>query len=212
MYNNYDNLFTQYKDAFGYRFVDINSKSFQEDFYSFVKERKKQGYRYLDFLYEIRREILERTTAEVGKCEFDSLVEPFNTTIISPYDFDELTDKTRLIPASFQVIDEEVVLKFLPKDEIQQIVLPRRIDLLMTENPYNPYSILDWDTLHNSGNYDIAVGIYGSIYDKDIKKKLDLLKSLKEKILLRDYKYDYNVDNDIYYAALVSDRHLKKMR
>ena len=202
-------LVEQYKEANGYHFNDMDTPSFYKDYKNWLEERKKQGYRYLDFLYEMRRDILEKTTAEVGKTDLDSIVEPFETTIISPYEFDSLEDKTRHIPARMQVLDEEICLQFPVKDQIRLMILPRKLNLLMTENPYTTYSIKDWDSLHNSGNYDIAVGIFGSIYDKDIKYKLELLKSLKEKVLFGDYKYDLNCDNDIYYAALVSDRKQK---
>lgn len=199
-------LVEQYKEANGYHFNNTDTLNLNKDYRNWLEERKRQGYRYLDFLYEMRRDILERTTAEVGKTDLDSIVEPFDTTIISPYEFDSLEDKTRQIPAQMQVLDEEICLQFPANDQIRLMVLPRKLNLLMTENPYAPYSIKDWDTLHNSGNYDIAVGIFGSIYDKDIKYKLELLKYLKEKILFGDYKYDLNRDKDIYFAALVSDR------
>lgn len=200
-------LIEQYKKANGYKFINLNDESFKKNYLEWLVERKKQGYRYFNFLYEMKSGLLERTTAEVGKNEVDCISLPFDTTIISPFKYEDLDDFTRLMPALMKVLDEELLLEFIPNDKIKSIILPRKkIETVMTQNPYTPYSILEWDTLHNSGNYDIAVGIYGSIYDKDIKEKLKLLKDLKEKILFDDYKYDLNRDNDIYYGALVSDR------
>ena len=205
-------LLEQYKLANGYKFIDLNSKTFKTDYLAWLEERKHQGYKYLDFLYEMKQSILERTTAEVGKNEIDCLTTPFDTTIISPYEYNDIDDRTRIIPAIMKVVDEEIVLQFPPIDIIRLMTLPKKIELLMTENPYTPYSISGWDTLHNSGNYDIAVGIYGSIYDKDIKEKLKMLKDLKEKILFGDYKYDLHHDNDIYYGAIVSERQDKRLK
>ena len=205
-------LLEQYRLANGYKFVDLNSKSFKKDYLAWLEERKHQGYKYLDFLYEMKQSILERTTAEVGKNEIDCLTTPFDTTIISSYEYNDIDDRTRIIPAIMKVVDEEIVLQFPPIDKIRLMTLPKKIELLMTQNPYTPYSISDWDTLHNGGNYDIAVGIYGSIYDKDIKEKLKMLKDLKEKILFGDYKYDLHHDNDIYYGAIVSDRKQKVLK
>lgn len=212
-----DNIFNhflieQYQKANGYKFVDLNSKSFRNDYLSWLEERKHQGYRYLDFLYEMKENILERTTAEVGKNEIDCLTLPFDTTIISPYDYNDIDDPTRFIPAIMKVVDEQIVLQLPPSNGIKLMVLPKKIDLLMTENPYTQHSILDWDSLHNSENYDIAIGIYGSINDKDIKEKLRLLKDIKEKLLFGDYKYDLYYDNDIYYGAIVSDRKQNTLR
>ena len=202
-------LMEQYQKANGYKYVDFASKTFKNDYLEWLKDRKKQGYRYLDFLYEMNPKVLERTTAEIGKTEFDTLTEPFDTTIISHFEFKNIADKTRLIPAFVKVVDEELLLQILPQGKVKLVFLPKKINLLMTENPYTPYSISNWDTLHNSGNYDIIVGVYGSIYDKDIKEKLNLLKNIREKILFGDYKYNLNTDNDIYYAAIASDRKQK---
>lgn len=206
-------LIEQYKKANGYKIIDLTIESFKKDYLEWLEERKIQGYRYFNFLYEMKSGLLERTTAEVGKNEIDCITLPFDTTIISPYEYKDLDDFTRLMPALMKVLDEELLLEFIPNDKIKSIILPRKkIETVMTQNPYTTYSINEWDTLHNSGNYDIAVGIYGSIYDKDIKEKLKILKNLKEKILLEDYKYDFNTDNDIYYGALVSYRKEKIKR
>ena len=207
-----NNLVNQYKEAMGYKNINLKSKCFKQEYLEWLKERKKIGYRYLDFLYEMKQEIIERSTAEVEKSSDDSIIQPFDTTIISPYEYYDIEDKTRIIPARMMILDEEIVLQIPPKDQIRLMMLPRNLKLLMTQNPYSPYSIADWDALHNSENYDIAVGIYGSIYDKDIKEKLNMLKSLKEKILFGDYKYDLNHDGDIYYGALVSDRKEKILK
>ena len=205
-------LIEQYCNAYGYDYKELYNDSLKKDYLNWLKERKEIGNKYLNYLYEIRKDILERTTAEVGKTDLDTITKPFNTTVISPYEYNNLDDNTRFIPASVFVKDEEIRLYLKVFEHPRMLTLPRNLKLVMTQNPYSPYSILDWDTLHNSGNYDIAVGIYGSIYDKDIKDKLKLLKSLKEKILFGDYIYRIDTDKDNYYAALVSDRKQKVLK
>ena len=208
-------LINQYKEITGNKSLnikDLESESIRHEFASWLYNRQKYCYRYIDFLYEICDKITERTTAEVGKTEYDSLSLPFDTTIISPYRFENLEDKSRLIPSKFLVYDESPVLYLERSNYPQVIVLPsRRIDTFMTENPYSPYSIKNWNELHNSGNYDIAVGIYGDIHDKNINNNLKMLKDLRDKIIGSDYKFDYNHNGDIYYGALVSDRKEKKL-
>ena len=110
-----DKLIDQYKEIMGISNLSINDikkDSFRKDFTSWLAERQQYGNRYLDFLYEMKQAILERTTAEVGKCEFDSLVIPFDTTIISPNSFESVEDKGRIIGSKFIVYDGQPVLYF----------------------------------------------------------------------------------------------------
>lgn len=209
-----ETLLEQYKEINGINFLSINDlkrEDIRQEFKEWLKERYKYGNRYLDFLYEMKQAILERTTAEVGKCEFDSLVIPFDTTIISPNSFESVEDKGRIIGSKFIVYDGQPVLYFEITEQPKLVLLPeKRIDTFMTQNPYSPYSVKNWSDLHNGGYFDIAVGVYGSIYDKNIKENLEILKSLKEQMILDDYKFDLNRDGDIYYAAIVSDRKEKQ--
>ena len=198
-------LISQYCDAYGYDYDVFNNKNFK-DYNNWLEERKKIGYKYLNYLYDIRKDVIERTTTEVGKTDLDCITKLFDTILISPYEYEDINDYTRIIPASMFVNDDDIKLYLPVKDQPTLFTLPRNLKLVMTQNPYTADSILNWDELHNSNNYDIAVGIYGSIYDKDIKNKLEILKSLKEKIILWDYKYSIDTDNDNYYGVLVSDR------
>lgn len=208
-----ETLLEQYKEINGINFLSINDlkrEDIRQEFKEWLKERYKYGNRYLDFIYEMNNSVLDRTTAEVGKTELDSLVIPFDTTIISPYEFKELEDRERLINSKFMVYEEKPVLYFDRQEQPTLVVLPeRRIDTFMTQNPYTPYSIKYWSDLHNSEKFDIVVGVYGSIYDKNIKSNLELLKYIKDKCILSDYKYDLNHDGDVYYGAIASNRKVK---
>ena len=209
-----EQLLEQYKKVNGINNLslkDLKSDIFCKEFKEWLLERKRYGNRYIDFLYDMDGRILERTTAEVGKTELDSLVIPFDTTIISPYEFKKLENRERLINSKFLVYEEKPVLYFDRQEQPTIVVLPeRRIDTFMTQNPYTFYSVKYWSDLHNSGNYDILLGVYGSIYDKNIKRNLEILKYVKDRLILFDYKYDINHDGDIYYGALVSDFKEKK--
>ena len=210
-----EKVLEQYKSINGIKNLKINDlhdEKIKEEIKKWLELRQKYGYRYLDFIYEMKQNILEKTTAEVGKTELDSLVIPFDTTIISPHEFYDLEDRERLIQSRFIVYDEKPILYFDISDSPRQIVIQeKRIDTFMTENPYTPYSISNWEGLHNSGNFDIVVGMYGDIHDKNIKDNLEMLKKLREKIVNDDYKFDYNSDGDIYFIALASNRKTKTL-
>ena len=80
----------------------------------------------------------------------------------------------------------------------------------MTQNPYTPVEIRNWENLHNSGNHNIIVGVYGSIYDKDIETKIRQLESLKQR-LTDSFKEEQYVIDDTYCYAIASERMVKRL-
>lgn len=186
--------------------LNIYNQSFQKEFLDFQKQRKETSNKYIDFLYQLKKNIIEQTTAEVLKGEYDSIMLPFDTLIISPEEISDI-DKDRFIRAYFMILDGEPLLYFYPGNNPMMIKIPfYRIDTIMTQNPYNYYNIRDFDELHNSGKFDIAIGMYGSIYDKNIDENLEMLKGIKDKIIGNDYQFVYDKFGDIYCSCLVSDR------
>ena len=207
-----DKLIEQFNEINGKKILkieDLKNEQIKNEFMLWLKERLEYGYRYIDFLYEINDKITESLTAEVDKTRYDSLVSGFDTTIISPY-FEDFN--SRIMPARFVVYNGEPILHLDQKGSPNGMSLVKPgIDTFITHNPYSPYSIKNWEELHNSGNYDIAVGVYGDIHDKNIKRNLEILKQLRDKITSFDIKIDYNTSGNIYYAAVVSDRKIKEL-
>ena len=198
-------LLNQYKESIGNSTLsikDLKDKNIKQEFITWLSIRKiKYGYRFIDILYEMNQKLLDRSSAEVDKCDFDSLFSPFDTTLISLYNLDDIDDRERIISAKLMVYDENPILLF----EKGMMTLPReRLDTFINYNPYTPYSIKNWGDLHNSGFFNIAVGVFGNINDKDKDKKIKLLVDLKNTIVDNDYYYDIDTDNYMYYGALVS--------
>ena len=214
--DNLKHVLIQFANATGIKGLTINNVIHNSEIKSsllrFIMDKKMASNRFIDFIYDMNADVLERTTAEVGKRECDSVTVPFDTTIISPYEYKEVEDKERIIPARLVVWDEKPVIYFKTSTLRSMYILPeKRIETLMTSNPDTLTEIANWDGLHNSGNFNIMVGIYGYLYDKDKETKLQILKTIKEKLLDNDYIFDYNTINDIYLAAITSDRE-KKLR
>ena len=199
------NLIDQYYQAFGYDYRSLENNDLKKEFLEWLKERTKMKHIYLNYLYSLKKDIIERTTAEIGKTDDDTMskLEFMDNLVISSYNINDIDD-SRIIPAKMKVKNEEIYLDFF--NRVSGMFLPRNLNLIMTHNPYNIYSVLNWEDLHNSGNYDIAIGIFGSIYDKDIKNKINLLTNIKEKIIDGNYIYSVDTNNDCYYATLISDR------
>ena len=84
------------------------------------------------------------------------------------------------------------------------------IHTFMTQNPISNISILGWENLHNSGNNDIIIGIYGDIHDKDIDAKKKTIDEIKAKLISTDYIEDYEKDDDRYFYVIGSSRIVKR--
>lgn len=79
------------------------------------------------------------------------------------------------------------------------------INRFITQNPYDISYIKNWEQLHNKG-HNITVGIFGSIYDKDVSQKISELKEFKKGFNDDNYSEDYVTENDMYCYTLSSSR------
>lgn len=208
-------LLHQYIRAMGYKAIDFSSEEFIDGFNNWIKCKKELSSVYIDLLeYMKLYEFSDSNTLEIGKGKYDSVVTDFDTTIVTPYyEGIEGPAKDNIIPADFRVIKKEPLLIVKNKNKkIKKIEIAKDLKnfdvTFMTQNPYNSSSIFGWEHLHNSGDSNIIVGAYGSVYDKDKDEKIMQLKRLKDKLLL-GYNDEYAVCNDNYYYVVASDRYGK---
>ena len=202
-------LIEQFKQATGTKNVDINSQSFMSEFSEWIKSRQNISNNYLDLLeYMELSQISDPDTAEVGKGQYDSIVNPFNTTIITPHSKGLETLGNRVINSDFVVMGDTPVL-FGPNQSGNPVSTSSSLTF-MTQNPYTPVEIRNWEQLHNSRNHNIIVGVYGSIHDKDIETKIRQLESLKQR-LTDSFKEEQYVIDDTYCYAIASERMVKRL-
>lgn len=182
-------LYKQYCDTYNIEFniKMINSK----EFINWIVKNKKLLEKYKRYLINIGY-ISSKNTAEIGKGIYDSISED-NIEIISPYAETLGKQNSRL----FIVTGIPIVKKQ------NKIIYPSQ-ELLLTHNPYNE-ELSDWKDIHNNGIYDISVGVYGNIHDKNYKKKLYMIKELS-KTMNDDFIINYETDNDEYYCSIHSKR------
>ncbi len=190
------NLVSQFYDANGY--LPSNFK----ELLMFLNEREKVGRRYLYFLDSLgmRPEINYSSAMEVGKGIFDSTGIKSGITLVSPYVLDCDTyicgNFVAFLTGHFVIVNGSNI-KYDSNFE--------GYNRIMTQNPYSKHDYHNWDLLHNSGQHNIVLGVYGSIYDKDAFKKIQSIREFSR--LLNDaYVEDYCVDNDSYYCAIGSRR------
>lgn len=204
-----DNLSKQYQDATGARIIDINSKQFLKELHSWTSERQKMGKEYLELLNRIGLyDFSSSYYAEIGKGCIDTIVGDYSTTIITPYTdyMNQIVDERRIVRGFMSVVSEVPVLVI---DGVIEKTISD-IDTYMTHNPYSPLHIQDWDRLHTSGSFDIIVGAYGKISDRDRNQKTKMIRDLVESIGTLDIKEDYIEYGEDYYTFVGSDRMLLK--
>ena len=196
---NIKRLIEQYMSSTGTKIIDLKSEKFISDFANWIMELQKTGKRYTDLLEYLELDYNTRNCAEVGKCRFDTVVKPFDTTIITP-DADIVgVNKGRIITGNMKVYGS---VPIIVKDELIDLIPSESIHTFMTQNPYTSNSILNWENLHNSGEANIIVGTYGSIHDKDTDDRIKLIES--------HYIEDYYTSNDSYFYVIGSTKKTKE--
>lgn len=151
-------LIEQFKQANNIKNVDINSQAFISEFSEWIKLRQDVSKHYIALLeYMELSKFADCDTAEVGKGRYDTIVKPFNTTIITPHiSWLETLGNERIINAELVVMGETPVL-FGTNKNGKPISSSSNLTF-MTQNPYTPIEIRNWEDLHNSGENDIIVG------------------------------------------------------
>ena len=173
-------LIEQFRLATGSKIADIHSETFVSDFSAWLINRQKIAKEYVSFLDYMGFHYADIDTAEVDKSEYDSVVKPFETTLITRAPIKSINPE-RIIIGSMRVYDSvPILVNASQKKGISQVIqVPNDIiHTFMTQNPFTKQNISGWESLHNSGKNDIILGIYGSIHDKDIESKFEQMESL----------------------------------
>lgn len=173
-------LFNQFKLSTGIYSDDVDSKKYEKEFMEWLSRYKIIGELYFKWLKE--EKILDELSpefAEVGKGEHDTLTLNQKTTLISPYikNLDCSSINNRILKYDFTVFDGiPICRRKKPRDIVDGI------EVFMTQNPFDMVSMINWPQLYNYASYDIIVGLYGNIFDKDREYKLKNLKIMRERI------------------------------
>lgn len=201
-----NHLINQYKSSTGIKNIDINLPQFLSEFNEWVKERNEIISLYIGLLDHMNIKFKKSSCVEVGKTSMDSIVIPYETTIITPYSegFEDL--KKKIIEADVKVYDTMPTLvkdnKFLGN------LYNDSFSTYMTQNPYNNECLENWERLHNSGKNEIIVGVFGYQYENDTTKKINQLKYLKQQ-LNGNYIEDFTTYKDQYCYAIASEEKVK---
>ena len=196
MFNRYLlNLYKQYCDARGVICNPFDGKNLSYDFLEWITINKLMAKEYSDYLLYLGY-LKSKTVAEVGKGRYDSITSK-EMAVISPY-----ADTLELPKSELFVIDGVPLI-----EQGGKIVLPEQ-QILLTHNPYDEMRIINWSRVHNMGDYDISIGMFGSIYDEDFSKKIKLIEEISKR-MTEDHVIDYDTDKDKYFCSLNSKRKVK---
>lgn len=188
-------LFKQYCDARG---LDKSNTSnmYSNDFADWIAQNRSLLNNYMDYLHYLGFDSYD-DIAEIGKGKYDSIF-PNATKIISMFAETLGRDNSRLFISNGMPL---IIRK-------SGIIVPREHTLL-THNPYFEGEIFGWDSIHNAGDKDISIGMFGKLDDEDVFTKINLLEQLSKQ-MADDYSFDYDTSEGNYFCSLNSNRHIKK--
>ena len=189
-------LFKQYCDARG---LDINNMNnmYSSDFSDWIVQNKSLLSNYIDYLNTLGFGYPVGDVVEVGKGKYDSLSQ-YGVNVIST--FAETVGKTN----SRLFVDRG--MPFILRQGRIEI---SKEHIILTHNPYFESEVLGWYLIHNMGDKNISVGMFGKLGDVDTTRKVELLEKLSKQ-MTEDYSFDYDTDSNSYFCSLNSKRYVKK--
>ena len=202
---NLKDLTKQYKAAMGIKSkIDLSDSSIQNEIISWIVERSKIGKYYINYLDYNDIRFADKDCAEVGKGELDTVVRPFETSIITPYKekIDGIDDE-RVYSAKMLVHKGS---PYLYRGQKVIKLEPFIFSSFMTQNSDN---IDGWVDLHNSGEYRIIIGAYGLTTDKDAEVKIKKLEEYRDKMKAYDAEFCCTTSEGAYYAVIASHPKVK---
>ncbi len=198
-----DALFQQYMSSRGFLEVNKHDRYVLEDYEEFLDERKRLMPNYVELLKILNIDFDKETTVEVGKGNLDSVVIPYEATIVTPYKGLFEARKGKVIEGKPMVIDDdiEVIYKYSMANGRET----KKLDIqegriYMTQNLYGPQGVRNW--FHLIPKNDIVVGVFGLRQDKDMNEKIDAIYKVAD--LIEGSKLSMGEVDDGYYCAMRS--------
>lgn len=189
-------IIRQFEEAKGESVKNIHLEVYLASLKEFIKERQRIKNTYRFFLSSLSLDFNDEDTVEIGKGKYDTLVTDFDkTSMLTPY-IRGLENKNRIIiPSTFKVLQNGIILSDSPYT----------FKTYMTQNPYSIEDIENFEKI--DGN--LIFGIYGNIYDKDRKSKIQTLYNLNKR-LDNNCMIEGSTFDDKYCYALTTNKSLNR--
>jgi len=190
-------LFKQFCEAKGLNISNYYGM-YSTNFVDWIENNRSLLNEYIDYLHYLGFDYASDDVVEVGKGKYDSLS---NHGICVVSDFAE----TIGILNSRLFIDNGTT--FVLRND-SNIIIPSQ-HILLTHNPYFEDDVLDWYLIHNNGDKNISIGMFGYIDDEDATKKIKVLEQISKQ-MTDDYSLNYDTCDGKYLCSLNSKRYIKK--
>ena len=212
----YELLMRQYYETINlnYKMIlkECGYKLFNDNIVEWLKERKLIGKKYVEFLKSYGKDINNYATAEIDKGKYDSIINPLDGNVITPYYYPK--ENNNVFNYDFYPsYTDPGMMKYNEDGRLEKILpVPEYITQFITENPYDSTLLFGFDGLHNLGKYDIIVGMYGNIHDADKDHKLNYINWLRDRIFDEEIRLELERERDYYFAFVMSDREKVKTK
>lgn len=191
------NLYKQYCDAIGIICEPSNITNLPDSFIEWVAQNKLLSKKYKEYLLSLGY-IDGKSVYEIEKGKYDAIS----------------SDKSRIISSYGETLGQENLDFFIigntPLIQSSKEIIVPDIDIFLTHNPFEEMHSENWFRMHNTGLYDISIGMYGSVYEEDFGKKIKFLEMISSK-MTEDHRIDYDTDKDKYFCTLNSERKIKRL-
>ena len=188
-------LYKQYYEAKG-----LNSENLELDlsygFIEWIANNKLLLKEYADYLTYIGFHYSSEDTIEVGKGRYDSIANR-DTNVVSEFG-----------PTLKRIQSQLIVHNGTPYVIAERDLLIPQQHIILTHNPYFNGEILKWASIHNLGEHNISVGMFGVVTDENAKEKIKVLEQLS-KSMSDDFSFDFDTDKDKYFCSINSKRNIK---
>lgn len=189
-------LFKQFCEANGLDITNTN-KIYSDEFADWIMRQKSLLNIYESYLKFLGFDSSVDDILEIGKGQYDSLSQQ-GIRVISP--FAETMGKRN----STLYIDREIPLILHQNG----IIIPME-HILMTYNPYFESDILNWNLIHNRGENNISIGMFGKLTDEDSERKVKVLENISKQ-MNEDFTFDLDTEDENYFCSLNSKRTIKR--
>lgn len=207
----------QYMQATGNFTLNKNTEDFNKGFIQWLVKRNEISIYFIDLLDEYGYDFYDPNSAEIGKSEFDSIVLPYNNTIITPY-ADSFHEKyqDRVIDATFRVYDGIPAINtnnyLKVKHNNKGLNMFRKINNVLIHNPYNLMEASCFKDLQGCNSFDATIGVFGNQDDKDMNNKLQLLENQYKFCDKDSVVYDIVYDQDMYFGLITPKVKINKLK
>lgn len=204
-----------FKEFFYYiikQYVSIRGITYESqfnfsEFVKYLETLDSQTKSYRKYLSYLGIEINIPSTIELDKGLFDSVA------------LDNTLRVSKFIPTKLESLGLTKKGLLIENDEViiinsNKMVERPFVDTLITHNPYVPIDISTFNKFAQSRR--IAIGVYGSIYDKDKDYKLEEMEKLSKKIMV-PLDVEFDIDNQNYFLVIMNkqkmlSKNLRKKR